>query len=59
MSNRERQVVLLADSNTHMMPALAREMASRNHDLVLGDAGDGLADELIALGAKVVSCTAI
>jgi NAD(P)-dependent dehydrogenase (short-subunit alcohol dehydrogenase family) len=36
-----------------MMPALAREMAGRNHDLVLGDAVDGLADELIKLGAKV------
>ena len=49
----KRRVVILADTNTHMMPALAREMARRNHDLVLGDAQDGLADELIALGAKV------
>jgi 3-oxoacyl-[acyl-carrier protein] reductase len=36
-----------------MMPALAREMARRNHDLVLGDAAEGLADELVALGARV------
>jgi len=36
-----------------MMPALALEMARENHDLVLGDAKDGLADELIELGAKV------
>jgi NAD(P)-dependent dehydrogenase (short-subunit alcohol dehydrogenase family) len=36
-----------------MMPALAREMARRGHDLVLGDAMDGLADELTALGARV------
>jgi NAD(P)-dependent dehydrogenase (short-subunit alcohol dehydrogenase family) len=36
-----------------MMPALAREMARRDHDLVLGDAGDGLAEELISLGATV------
>ena len=41
MSNQEtkarnRRVVILADTNTHMMPALAREMARRNHDLVLG-----------------------
>jgi NAD(P)-dependent dehydrogenase (short-subunit alcohol dehydrogenase family) len=36
-----------------MMPALAREMVRRNHDLVLGDAKDGLADELIELGAQV------
>ena len=50
----KRRVVILADSNTHMMPALAREMARRDHDLVLGDAAkDGLADELTRLGAKV------
>jgi glucose 1-dehydrogenase len=36
-----------------MMPALAHEMARRNHNLVLGDAKDGLADELSELGAKV------
>ena len=53
MSSREQRVVILADTQTHMMPALAREMANRNHDLVLGDAKDGLADELTALGAKV------
>jgi glucose 1-dehydrogenase len=49
----KRRVVILADSNTHMMPALAREMARRDHDLVLGDAKDGLAGELRDLGAKV------
>jgi len=49
----KRRVVILADSNTHMMPALAFEMARRDHDLVLGDAKDGLADELRALGATV------
>ena len=53
MSDRKKRVVILADTQTHMMPALAREMATRNHNLVLGDAMDGLADELIALGAKV------
>jgi NAD(P)-dependent dehydrogenase (short-subunit alcohol dehydrogenase family) len=36
-----------------MMPALAHEMARLNHDLVLGDARGGLADELIKLGARV------
>ena len=45
MSERTRRVVLLADTQTHMMPALAREMARRDHDLVLGDAGDGLAPD--------------
>jgi NAD(P)-dependent dehydrogenase (short-subunit alcohol dehydrogenase family) len=37
-----------------MMPALAREMVRRNHDLVLGDARDEeLVEELRKLGAKV------
>ena len=49
----KRRVVILAGTQEHMMPALALEMARRNHDLVLGDAKDGLADELIKLGAKV------
>ena len=53
MANREKRVVILADTQTHMMPALALEMARRNHNLVLGDAKDGLADELSELGAKV------
>jgi NAD(P)-dependent dehydrogenase (short-subunit alcohol dehydrogenase family) len=53
MTKRDKRVVILADTQTHMMPALAREMARRNHNLVLGDAKDGLADELIKLGAKV------
>ena len=53
MNSREKRVVILADANTHMMPALALEMARRNHDFVLGDARDGLADELARMGAKV------
>lgn len=53
MSLRSKRVVILADSQTHMMPTLALEMARRGHDLVLGDAKDGLADELASLGATV------
>ncbi|MGI9584797.1 MAG: SDR family NAD(P)-dependent oxidoreductase [Acidimicrobiia bacterium] len=53
MSARTKRVVILADAQTHMMPALALEMARRGHDLVLGDAKDGLAEELLALGAAV------
>jgi NAD(P)-dependent dehydrogenase (short-subunit alcohol dehydrogenase family) len=53
MNSRKKRVVILADAQTHMMPALAMEMARRNHDLVLGDAKDGLADELTKLGVKV------
>jgi len=53
VNSRENRVVILADAQTHMMPALALEMARQNHDLVLGDARDGLVDELIKLGARV------
>ena len=52
-SSSKRRVVILADANTHMMPALALEMARRDHDFVLGDAKKGLADELRGMGAKV------
>ena len=52
-SGRKR-VAILFDSWNHMMPALAREMVRRNHDLVLGDARDEeLVEELRRLGAKV------
>jgi len=50
----KRRVTILFDSWNHMMPALAREMVRRNHDLVLGDARDKeLVAELRKLGAKV------
>lgn len=50
----KKRVVILFDSWNHMMPALAREMVRRNHDLVLGDARDKeLVKELRKLGAKV------
>jgi len=53
MAERKKRVVILADTQTHMMPELAREMTRRNHNLVLGDAMDGLAEELTKMGAKV------
>jgi len=50
----KKRVAILFDSWNHMMPALAREMVRRNHDLVLGDARDKeLVKELRKLGAKV------
>ena len=50
----KKRVAILFDSWNHMMPALAREMVRRNHDLVLGDARDEkLVGELRKLGAKV------
>lgn len=53
-SSGKRRVAILFDSWNHMMPALAREMVRRNHDLVLGDARDEeLVKELRKLGAEV------
>ncbi len=50
----KRRVAILFDSWDHMMPALAREMVRRNHDLVLGDARDeDLVKELRGMGARV------
>jgi NAD(P)-dependent dehydrogenase (short-subunit alcohol dehydrogenase family) len=50
----KKRVTILFDSWNHMMPALAREMVRRDHDLVLGDARDeDLVKELRKLGAKV------
>ena len=49
----DKRVCLLLDTQTHMMPELAMEMARRNHNLVIGDVKDGLPDELEKLGALV------
>jgi len=48
-----RRVTIMVDTETHMMPALAREMARRAHDLVIANVADGLVDELVNLGAEV------
>jgi len=49
----KRRVAILVDTETHMMPALAREMVRRNHNLVIGNTAKGLAEELIKMGAEV------
>ena len=50
----KKRVCILFDSWNHMMPALAREMVRRDHDLVLGQARDKeLVEELRGMGAKV------
>jgi NAD(P)-dependent dehydrogenase (short-subunit alcohol dehydrogenase family) len=48
-----RRVCILVDTQTHMMPALAREMAAKDHDLVIGNVKAGLAEELAGIGAQV------
>ena len=50
MSN-ERPVAILNNASQYVGPALARVLAQRGYDLVLGDPADGLAAELEELGA--------
>lgn len=49
-----KRVTIIADVQTHMMPALAREMAGRNHNLVVSTPVEGLQLQLAELGAEVV-----
>jgi len=53
MSDDKKRVAILVDTETHMMPALAREMVRRNHNLVIGNVVEGLAEELKGMGADV------
>ena len=48
-----RRVAVISDASSYVGPDLARLLADRAHDLVLGDPVDGLADELRAGGAAV------
>jgi 3-oxoacyl-[acyl-carrier protein] reductase len=52
MSER-RRVALVADASGYVGPALARELARRGHDLVLGSPSPELVEELTAAGAAV------
>jgi NAD(P)-dependent dehydrogenase (short-subunit alcohol dehydrogenase family) len=49
----ERRVALVANGRFYVGPELCRHLASRGHDLVVGDADPALVDELIAVGASV------
>jgi 3-oxoacyl-[acyl-carrier protein] reductase len=48
-----RRVALVANTGSYVGPALARALAARGHDLVVGDPAPGLVDELSSLGAAV------
>ncbi len=48
-----RRVALVSNSSLYLGPDLARVLAARGHDLVLGDPADGLVDELEAAGTAV------
>ncbi len=50
-----RRVALIADASTYVGPSLARLLAERGHDLVLGDPSSSLVAELEAGCASVVA----
>jgi 3-oxoacyl-[acyl-carrier protein] reductase len=49
----DRRIALVNDTSFYVGPALARMLARRGHDLVLGDPAPGLVDELTSMGAQV------
>ena len=53
MSQEQRRVALVGDAGFYVGPELARHLAARGHDLVLGDPAPELVDELAAAGAAV------
>jgi 3-oxoacyl-[acyl-carrier protein] reductase len=48
-----RRVALLADAGFYVGPPMARLLAARGHDLVVGNPAKGLVEELTAAGAAV------
>jgi len=48
-----KRVAIITDAVEHLGPELAKKLAQRNHNLVLGGASDELAGELRELGAQV------
>jgi NAD(P)-dependent dehydrogenase (short-subunit alcohol dehydrogenase family) len=53
MAEGSRRVALVANTSFYVGPPIARLLAERGHDLVIGDPQDDLVDELVALGAAV------
>jgi NAD(P)-dependent dehydrogenase (short-subunit alcohol dehydrogenase family) len=54
MSEGTRRVALVGDAGFYVGPEIARHLAARGHDLVLGDPDDALVAELEATGCRVV-----
>lgn len=54
-----RRVAIVSDGASYVGPDLARVLAARGHDVVVGDPADGLVDELESLGATVEAVTGV
>lgn len=56
-TGNDRRVAIVGEANQYSGPAIARELARRGYDIVLGDAEPGLVAELESLGARAVDVT--
>ncbi|MEI7591637.1 MAG: SDR family oxidoreductase [Actinomycetes bacterium] len=59
MPDPQRRVAVVSDSGFYVGPELARHLAARGHDLVLGDPGPDLVAELEATGSRVVTVSGV
>jgi len=55
MTTDARRVAIIGDASFYVGPPLARSLAARGHDLVLGDPSSELVSELEALGSTTVA----
>jgi 3-oxoacyl-[acyl-carrier protein] reductase len=55
MNTHQRRVAVINDGRFYAGPPLARFLAAKNHDIVIGDAPDELIEELNAFGVEAVS----
>ena len=53
MTSSTRRIALVADTSFYVGPPIARLLAQRGHDLVIGNPAEGVGEELEALGAAV------
>jgi NAD(P)-dependent dehydrogenase (short-subunit alcohol dehydrogenase family) len=54
-----RRVAIITDTKMHVGPDLARELVQKEHDLVIGEPADGLADELREMGGTIEVVTGV
>lgn len=59
VTNEGRRVALVANTRFYVGPDIARQLAARGHDLVIGDPADGLVDELTSMGSAVEAVTGV
>jgi 3-oxoacyl-[acyl-carrier protein] reductase len=59
MTQSTHRVAIINDGSFYVGPPMARMLASRGHDLVIGDPAEGLIDELKAMGVQAVAVSGV